>query len=689
MGNALEIPDHAVALTGCGAVSALGLGVMPLARALEANASGLRPCARFEGKGYQSAVCGWVPEEINAQLRAENPLHAEARALLLAAAALRQAAQDSATPPVLPERRALVLSTTKGDIEALERLARAQPCSAMAKRHLQPALLAEDLAAAFDIRGPVQCVSAACVSGLLALQQGAALIGNGEADVVFVTGVDLISHFVLAGFTSLKSLDPEGCRPFDKARVGLSLGEGAATVVLARRDVAPTAKALLTGWGSSNDANHLTGPSRDGAGLALAISRALAKAGVAPADVGYVNAHGTGTAYNDNMEALALARVFGEGVPPFSSSKGMLGHTLGAAGVLETILCLLALEKQTLPGTPRLGDPDPVAPPSVLREPRRCVGLRRILKVNCGFAGTNAAVVLERPDSEATPAKRFEPGRAVLLENPQSECLSELAVLAASYVGPEGHGNDLTGLRPWPSELAGPFQRGDLDALHWSLLFSGDATRFGRMDLMCRLGLIAAELLDAGFETRAPGERERIGVCVETRVGSLVTDLQFLQTPRPSLFTYTLPSTVMGEVCIRHRLQGPVLCLLSRCTVPPAAATSLVPNRGFNCGALDVPEPARLGPPRAGVAVSGEQGAVAAARDWLRTGTADVILCLSCEAITRAVIEAGTAPAIPASPSWHGAAVLLGPRTGQPRASGITADSPTVSALAWQRVTRA
>lgn len=664
MGNTLEIPGHAVALTGCGAVSALGLGLPPLAGALERNDSGLRPCVRFEGKGYQSVVCGWVPDEIIGQLRAEDPLHADARAFLLAAATLRQAAEDSATPVVLPRRRALVLSTTKGDIEALEqwccpgtlariRAVHGEAGSVVAQCHPQPALLAEELAAAHEIQGPVQCVSAACVSGLLALQHGAALIANEEADVVFVTGVDLISHFVLAGFTSLKSLDPEGCRPFDQARVGLSLGEGAATVVLARLDLAFDARALLTGWGSSNDANHLTGPSRDGAGLALAISRALDKAGLSGNDMGYVNAHGTGTAYNDNMESLALRRVFGDGVPPFSSSKGMLGHTLGAAGLLETILCLIALEKQTLPGTPRLGQPDPMAPLSLVREPRSAPGLRRVLKVNCGFAGTNVAVVLERaspPGGDlavcAPPAKRAANILSAASLDPcrtgadgALRMANSMAILAASYVGPEGHGNDLTGLRPWTPDLAGPFQRGELDTLHWSLLCSGDASRFGRMDLMCRLGMIATELLDARFEQREPGERERMGVCVETRAGSLVTDLQFLQTPRPSLFTYTLPSTVIGEVCIRHRLQGPVLCLLT------------------------------------GPATDGRSGAISVALDWLRTGAADAVLCLGCEAVTRQLGESGFAPEIAQPGVWHGAALLLGRRTGNPRERALAGGS--------------
>jgi 3-oxoacyl-(acyl-carrier-protein) synthase len=127
----------------------------------------------------------------------------------------------------------------------------------------------------------------------------------------------------------------------------------------------------------------------------LAVTRALGKAGVKPDMIDYVNAHGTGTSYNDAMESSALRAVFGDRVPPFSSAKGMLGHTLGAAGVLETILCVLGLQLGQLPGTPRLNDPDPAVPDSVLREPRPAGTRRRVLKVNCGFGGTNAALVLE------------------------------------------------------------------------------------------------------------------------------------------------------------------------------------------------------------------------------------------------------------------------------------------------------
>jgi 3-oxoacyl-(acyl-carrier-protein) synthase len=369
-----------------------------LQRAVAANASALQQREWVIGKTSQTVVAGFIADEIVGQLRAADAVHADSRAFLFAAAALQEAAFQTKNilNSVPATRRGLVLSTTKANIEALDKLVRKQPVSAVAQRQIQPAFLAADLAAAFDFRGPVQCVSAACISGLSALQQGAALIRRGLADLVFVAGVDLISQFVLSGFNSLKSLDPDGCRPFDKSRIGLSLGEGAAAIILVKRERLSSPAILLSGCGTSNDANHLTGPSRDGSGLALAIQRALAKAQIAPDKIDYINAHGTGTPYNDAMESLALRAVFGDRVPPFSSSKGIFGHTLGTAGVLETALCVAAMQNNLLPGTPRLRERDPVAPDSLLAEPRTAAKLDYILKINCGFGGTNAAQVLER-----------------------------------------------------------------------------------------------------------------------------------------------------------------------------------------------------------------------------------------------------------------------------------------------------
>lgn len=387
MGTAVDSP---VTITGCAAITALGDGLAPLERALAENTIGLRPCARFAGKNYQTNIVGAVPDEIRAAA-------GDTPAFFLADRVIRQ------LRPQATGRVGLVLSTTKADITALER--------GTDHRHILPGLLAADLANANDITGPVRCVSVACVSGLLAIQTGAELLQRGVADSVIVAGVDLLSHFVLAGFTSLKSLDPAGCRPFDKDRVGLSLGEGAGAILLGR--ARPPGVPLLTdgsafrpyqvtGWGSSNDANHLTGPSRDGSGLALAMQRALQKAGLQPSDVDYVHAHGTGTLYNDSMEALALRWVFGEKVPPFSSSKGTLGHTLGAAGILETILCVLAMRNGLVPGTPGLRAPAADIPDSIQAAPRAAV-LRRVLKINAGFGGTNAALVLETAGTARPP----------------------------------------------------------------------------------------------------------------------------------------------------------------------------------------------------------------------------------------------------------------------------------------------
>jgi 3-oxoacyl-(acyl-carrier-protein) synthase len=288
-----------------------------------------------------------------------------------------------------------VLSTTKANIEALERLSDGRPCSDSARRHLQADLLAADLATEFGAHGPVQTVSVACVSGLAALMQGAKLIQREAADAVLVVGVDHLSAFVVAGFTALKALDPNGCRPFDRDRCGLSPGEAGAAIVLVHGDLAPHPAITIRGWSLSNDANHMTGPSRDGAGLAQAIRTALNGAQLRADQIDYVNAHGTGTPYNDAMESAALRNVFGAAGPPVSGLKGMLGHTLGAAGVIETVGCVLAMQAGLLPGTPRLNHSAEDMPSSLVKTPCVVTRLNHILKLNTGFGGINGALILQ------------------------------------------------------------------------------------------------------------------------------------------------------------------------------------------------------------------------------------------------------------------------------------------------------
>ena len=386
-----ELP---VAIAGCGAITAVGCGLEPLLAALQKNSSGLRPLEKFNSPRFQSHLVGAVPEAWWGA--PAEPDSADNPAWRLATEAMHQAraAAQSVLGKIPAARVGLVLSTTKANIEALERISEKRPCSKTARRHLQPHWLAADLAAAHGAGGPVQTVSVACVSGLMAIQQGVRLIQRDEADAVLVVGVDCLSEFVVAGFSALKALDPLGCRPFDAARCGLSPGEAGAAIVLVRADWVLQPAIVIRGFGSSNDANHLTGPSRDGAGLARAVQAALRSATLSPAEIDYVHAHGTGTNYNDAMESLALKTIFGEACPPVSGSKGMLGHTLGAAGVVETICCVLALQNHFLPGTPRLTAAAEGTPKYLVHSPRPAGALKTVLKLNTGFGGMNGALIL-------------------------------------------------------------------------------------------------------------------------------------------------------------------------------------------------------------------------------------------------------------------------------------------------------
>jgi 3-oxoacyl-(acyl-carrier-protein) synthase len=207
--------------------------------------------------------------------------------------------------------------------------------------------------------------------------------------------------------------------------------------------------------------------------------------------------------------------------------------------------------------------------------------------------------------------------------------MSDFVVHAASYLGPEGFGNDQTSLRAWPAPLQEELARGELNGLHWSLLSDSDPSRFLRMDLMCRLGFMAAELLGANFDAMPAARRRRLGVCVESFTGSLDADVRFAQAPRPSIFAYTLPSTVIGEICIRYGLKGPVLSLIA---------------------------PGMDG-----------AGAVAEALDWLRHDDAEMTLCLGIEAMNSSTAESVPLPKNLLPPSWHGAALLLGRAENSPR----------------------
>lgn len=289
----------------------------------------------------------------------------------------------------LPADRTLfILSTTKGNIALLERGQGGHD-----RIHLHSS--ARHIAQAFGLQQTL-VISNACISGVMALIVAKRYLASGQFDHAVVLGADELSRFVVSGFQSLSALGGEPCRPFDRDRKGVSLGECAAVVV-----VSAVPEALgragdidITGGGISNDANHISGPSRTGAELAFAVRQALAEAGTDTAGLGFISAHGTATLYNDEMEAKAFYSLGLEAVP-VNSTKGSFGHTLGAAGVLETVLSLYSLRRNEV--LPTVGfENHGVSQPITVSRTLQPKPLTKSLKTASGFGGCNAAIVLEK-----------------------------------------------------------------------------------------------------------------------------------------------------------------------------------------------------------------------------------------------------------------------------------------------------
>jgi len=245
-------------------------------------------------------------------------------------------------------------------------------------------------------------VSNACASSANALALGREFIQSGEAEVVLAGGVDSLSRLTVNGFNSLLVYDPDGCRPFDENRSGMTLGEGAGFVILESEAHANARDARtlahFVGAGSSFDGFHITSPSPDGSAIHDAMSKALADAGRVPSDIDYINAHGTGTLDNDASEGEAIQRLFDGDVPVVSSTKGYCGHTLAAAGAVESILCILAMEHGVAPPNLGIENVDPAFRFDPIREPIE-TGLNTVMTNSIGFGGNNCSLIFENGDS--------------------------------------------------------------------------------------------------------------------------------------------------------------------------------------------------------------------------------------------------------------------------------------------------
>jgi 3-oxoacyl-[acyl-carrier-protein] synthase-1 len=289
-------------------------------------------------------------------------------------------ALETCSEEIAPEETVFILSSTKGNIEWL---------GEKDDERILLSTSARIIANVLGIKHPPILISHACVSGVTATIYALRLLQSGRYKHAIVTGADRFTKFVLNGFQSFQAIADAPCRPFDKDRTGINLGEAAATIILSATSGNPLAQ--LVSGSTSNDANHISGPSRTGEELALAIKNALAEAQIAAAEIGIISAHGTATPYNDEMESKAFA-LSGVSQAPLHSFKGFIGHTLGAAGVAESVMLIEALQQQQLipsPGFETSGVPHSLQ----VTTKAAAAPIAYALKTASGFGGCNAATV--------------------------------------------------------------------------------------------------------------------------------------------------------------------------------------------------------------------------------------------------------------------------------------------------------
>lgn len=375
--------SNRVVVTDAAVITGLGNNLESLWQGLMAGETAIRPITRFpvDQDHYKAKIAAHIDD-----LKAANDRSMLQHLLDRLFLELGSVPSDSA----------LITATIKAGADNLESFCRGR------QANFQDVLLSSIA----NIVGPKLglicngiCVSASCASSTIAIAHGAALIESGKAEAVLVCCGDLITEYVFSGFSALKALSPFPCRPFDRDRKGLSLGEGAAALLLMNADRASRENrnrlGSVLGWGITNDATHITAPAKSGRGLVKAVDQALKTAKRKPEDITAISAHGTGTVYNDLMELKAFRQVFGARKVPMYSIKGAIGHTLGAAGAIEVTLGFKALSSQIVPLTAGFANPEKGAEGQVSLESQPVSG-DYLLTTNSGFGGVNAALVLGR-----------------------------------------------------------------------------------------------------------------------------------------------------------------------------------------------------------------------------------------------------------------------------------------------------
>ena len=540
-------------MTGAGVVSALGDTVDATWTRLVRGDRAIGPVDLFDTTGLRGTMA--------AEVRGlEVPTEGFwSRTCVLAARAAEEAIGQSRLDPRTKKVGLVVGGTTGGMYENEARLAKlhADPDSHDTLANLLSHPLTSTGDRLNETLGPftrVRTICTACSSGANAFAIAAMWLLSGELDAVVAGGTDGLCRLTFSGFNALQAMDPELCRPFDRRRRGLNLGEGAGFAVFERstsaeaRGAAPIAE--LAGWAISAEAHHITNPEPTGAIAGRTLTRALLRARLAPGDIDYVNAHGTGTLLNDPMESAALARALGKEIQriPVSSSKGQIGHTLAAAGAIEGIISALAISRGKVPPTAGLEEPDPACP--LVHVPR--VGhdakVRAAISSSFGFGGMDTVLVLTEPG--------FGPGH-----EGRSHAVVVTGVGAVTKAGLDGAETAARLLEPTTAPAApGPL---DLDlAAHL------DVARARRLDRSARLGAIACDLAlkEAGVAA-SPLDPHLTGVVMGSAFGSVDPSAAYIHRlfdkgPRyasPAEFPNLVPSSPVGHMSIYLGVNGPSL----------------------------------------------------------------------------------------------------------------------------------
>ena len=444
------------------------------------------------------------------------------------------------------KRTAFILSSTKGNIE----------------ENISLADSAQRIASQLGIDAKPIVVCNACISGLSALILGNRLIDSGLYDAAIVCGCDTPRQFILSGFQSLKALSPEPCRPFDMERMGLNLGEAAATLILSKNPIQGNSWRMGDGF-IRNDAFHISTPSKTADGLYLSLQRTLesftkeisstCKQIDMKEHLAFINAHGTATLFNDQMESVAIGRA-GLSELPANAYKSFWGHTMGAAGILETIISMKAIDDDTILGTRGFSELGVSGKMNICAE-NRPTDKKGFIKMLSGFGGCNATI---------WAAKSPEREMIALSQKEQQEC--EFTTTHAIRITPEEvvldhqklwEGNQNANEKLEEQEGAG----------HHSLLTSlykqmiGNYPKFYKMDGLSRLGFVTSEILLNAEKGETDKER---AIVFFNHSSSIASDRNYKESindkdnyfPSPSIFVYTLPNIVTGEIAIRNHFHG-------------------------------------------------------------------------------------------------------------------------------------